>query len=347
MTTVNVNIKDILKGLRPGRIQSVGYMQIIPLILDDPSLQFGDLAIPTDVYVGTRDYGFVQFTNKSDKVQIVPFGSAYMEKRQGQDHAIPHVTLVNKKETKDVMTACCIQSSTGGYLKSEQHKLSILPQSLFEPALNTRDIRGYNRLWEPIEKFNSKLGLRARGHLEDYMDQFEEELDKFVAEFELVHNQIGAIILVDGSVVGIERSPNFAYFKAIWKPLIREAYGSLVLEYRKKFGETPKAPANRKSLNIRKINSLNDLKREYISASKFEDDQTKGVVREFIKDNFTMSKDDSVTHDGEEFEVRTIENKQFRGQAVFIRSRILYTSIFTTKDWQKDGKFHASKSFSI
>lgn len=69
-----------------------------------------------------------------------------------------------------------------------------------------RKEQSYNKLWDSISAFNREMGVQVAGHLEFFLKHFCKELDEFVAEFECVPRQIGAIILVDDQVVGVERS---------------------------------------------------------------------------------------------------------------------------------------------
>ena len=94
--------------------------------------------------------------------------------------------------------------------------------------------------------FNQEMGVPAAGHLEFFLKQFRKELDEFVAEFECVPRQIGAIILVDDQVVGIERAPSHAYWQSVWPCLIRECYGSLAIRVAQLKGE--RAPEGAKEL---------------------------------------------------------------------------------------------------
>ena len=69
---------------------------------------------------------------------------------------------------------------------------------------------------ERIERQHAKGKLTARERIEHLLDRGTfYELDEFVAEFECVPRQIGAIILVDDQVVGVERAPSHAYWQSV------------------------------------------------------------------------------------------------------------------------------------
>ena len=105
-----------------------------------------------------------------------------------------------------------------------------LPVAMREEALDGRNVRSYDKLWAPIRAFIRSVGLSNAGHLEYFMERFAKEMEQFVAQFEIVPRQVGAIVLINGDVIGIERVPNYRFFKVMWGPLIRECYGSMSIQ---------------------------------------------------------------------------------------------------------------------
>ncbi len=223
----HTTLRTILRGVITGRMQSVGLMQVIPLL---PERNLSGYIAPDKAEMDTVNYGEMRFVNPGDDTLIVPCHAGYMVRQKAQNHAMSHLGMVKGRTGHTYNTAMCIQSGQGGYIKKGNHALMILPFSLREKALQLRKEKAYNKLWSDIEKLNSRMGLRGRGHLEDFLDRFTQELDQFVAEFECVPNQVGAIILINGEVAGVERTPSTEYWLTIWQPLIRECYGSLAIE---------------------------------------------------------------------------------------------------------------------
>ena len=82
----NMTIATILKGCTPGKMQSVGYMKIIPLISD-----FVDNSIktPNEIEASTLDYGKLCLENKSNMSTIFPVGGAIVSKQKAQNHTSP------------------------------------------------------------------------------------------------------------------------------------------------------------------------------------------------------------------------------------------------------------------
>lgn len=214
----------ILKGTGIGPMQSVGQMQVIPLTGDDDATY-----APPELEVGTHGYGSVLLRNTHDKPTIVPYGAGWVVKQAAQDHAIPSSAFLAAGAERIVGKAMCIQQTQPGLIKRAKHALTILPARLRAKALAIRHVDQYSKLWEHITSFNKELGIETAANLVTFLSQFQKQLDEFVAEFELVPRQIGAIVLVSGEVVGIERAPSAAYFAATWEPLIRVCYGSLAV----------------------------------------------------------------------------------------------------------------------
>lgn len=222
---MSLTVDEILRGTGPGLTQSAGAMQVIPLLGEDNHT----FASP-ELEVGTTGYGSVSLRNDSDRPTVVPPGAGWVVAQKAQDHAIGGGALLRPGESRQIDTAMCIQQSQGGLIGHAKHALLILPARLRPKALSTRHVKDFRKLWEGIQDLNRGVGIQqAGGHLEFFLRTFEKQLDEFVADFEVVPRQVGAIVLVGGEIVGVERAPSAAYWKAVWSPLIRVCYGSLAV----------------------------------------------------------------------------------------------------------------------
>lgn len=221
---MSLTVEKILRGTGLGPMQSVGQMQVIPLTGDDDATY-----APPELEVGTHGYGSVLLRNTHDKPTIVPYGAGWVVKQAAQDHAIASSAFVEPGAERIVGNAMCIQQTQPGLIKRAKHALTILPARLRAKALAIRNVDQYSKLWEHITAFNKDLGIETAANLVTFLTQFQKQLDEFVAEFELIPRQLGAIVLVSGEVVGIERAPSAAYFAATWEPLVRVCYGSLAV----------------------------------------------------------------------------------------------------------------------
>jgi hypothetical protein len=325
MSTRNLTVEEILAGTRHGRTQSVGQMSVIP-ILDDAGVQDDDFA-PPDFEVYSPDYGTVEVRNRSDRPTIVPTGAGWVTKEQAQDHAVAGAALVPAKSTCDIETAMCIQESQGGHIR-DQEKITmlVLPAALRAIALSKRYERGYSKLWEDIGSFNRKAGVSghgSHGHLEFFLQHYEKELDEFVAEFELVPDQIGAVVMLGDSVVGIERAPNVDYWKHVWEPLIRVCYGSLAIVAQQKDRKPPK---HRVPLNVQ-VASLAGIARALKEATQEVKQLVGKTIDQVAKTPLLYAGD--VDQSVGEMQVMTVANKRLSGQIVTKAEAYPYVSLCT------------------
>lgn len=220
----SATVGDLLSGASPGRVQSVGRMQVLPLLARDaPTAELGD---PAQLVIATGDYGTLSFRNDGGGPALVPSHLAVMVSQAAQDHAMPRATLVAAGAQLSYRFAMCIQQSQGGLISSGSHRLAVLPPALREAASLLPAKPGYDRLWPAVSRFKASAGLPGSADLVRFMKHFATELDRFTAEFECVEDQIGAVVLMDGAVVGVERAPSHAYWRSMWEPLIRFCYGA-------------------------------------------------------------------------------------------------------------------------
>jgi hypothetical protein len=321
-----VTVGELVRGCDPGRAQSVGPMQVVPLVSE---LNDDRFAPPTEARIGTAGYGNLVVANPADRALLVPAGAAYMVAQKAQNHALPSAGSVKGRETRTFDTAVCVQQTQGGYITEDAHELMLLPAALRRAAHPQRLEKTFQRLWPAIGEFNAAAGLEnTGGHLEKFFEKFRAELDHFVAEFEPVPKQVGAVVLVNGSVAGVERSPSADYFRAVWKPLIRECYGSMALvEARKGAAAVP-----RTRVPLRPAASLDDLERA-LAESEAEERRLVGLILDAV-----LEAELSVTTD--EAGETLIEglgggDQPFVGQCVRAGDRVLYCSLVASEKWAR------------
>ena len=331
-----ITLQEILRGCEATKMQTVGIMQVIPLTSKYQDSRF---ISPKEAKVSTAGYGKLVFENKKDSPLIVPLNASYIVRQAAQDHAMAQAGVVPGKATGRYDNAMCIQQSQGGFIKNSDYKMMILPFSLREKALELRHIEEYNKLWKYIEKFNRQFGIRAEGELVHFFKHFEKELDQFVAEFESIPGQVGAVILINGEVVGVERTPSVQYWESVWPALIRECYGSLAIEIRRSKADIP--PDSRSF--IRDADSLEDLKNALNEADEEEKLIAEEKIRELFSENFNMKNDEDV----EGLKINTIENKEFAGQIILDGERIIYNSIIATQYRMKNRSWFRESLFSV
>jgi len=320
-TEETLTVENILRGTSFGNTQSVGQMQVVP-ILDESGDASDDHYAAPNLNVRTSNYGTVDVRNEDEEREtIIPTGAGWVTKQHAQDHAIPSAHVVKPKSTESIDTAMCIEESQSGLIQGATDFL-IIPATLRVKALSKRHDQNYSKLWSDIGKFNRSLDVsNGTGHLVRFLKQYERELDEFVAEFEIVPNQIGAIVLIAGKIVGIERAPNFPFWEKIWTPLIRVCYGSLAIQAHKLLGTTQ--PSTRSSI-VMLEKSLDGLKAA-LDYAHMHSQQL--VMNEFNKAKQLPLKQkvDSAMPSGAS--LITIANQFLAGQIITREERIPYASI--------------------
>jgi hypothetical protein len=306
---MTLTVEQLLAGTNYGRPQTVGNMQIIPLLGDND-----DTFAPPDVATSSPDYGQVKLYNDSDRPTILPHGATWIVKSAVQDHAIPSGALIKANSSKSISTAMCVESSQAGHIKKDKYELQILPAELRAQALGVRTDEGYDKLWKAITQFNTSYGVEGEAHLNYFLKQFEKELDEFVAQFEIVPGQIGALVLLDGKVVGVERAPSSQFWEAVWRPLIRICYGSLAIKLAKKLGN--KIPSTRTPLDVKDA-SLNGIVAAIQTAREKEADLIDRVIGPTLDSNLIEAEqeDDSL---GKKTVLSTVANQNLAGQIVTV-----------------------------
>ena len=335
----SITLSEILRGTTAGRMQSVGIMQVIPLISE---LQDERFVSPVDAKFSTSAYGAMVFDNPSEAILLVPTHAGYVLKQHVQDHAMSHAGIVQPRRKRTFDTAICLQETQAGLVPPGKYEMMILPFSLRETALHKRQEKKYNKLWDVIRKFNAKFGLAATGHLDIFLEHFKKELDEFVAEFECVPKQVGAIILINGEVVGIERTPSQEYWKSIWSALIRECYGSLAIQIAQKKGEDIFPLRTRVALG-ENIKSLEELFEAIEKARQEEETIAKAIVRELLEESFYVEKEQQE----QGLMVETLSSDRFLGQIIRDYERVVYSSLVVSNKWIKRREWSEARPFEI
>ncbi len=335
-----LTLADVLRGTTAGRIQAVGYMQVIPLLSDLVDDRFVSAA-EGGALVSTRGYGTLVFENPSEHTLIVPCHAAYVVKRAAQDHAMAHAAVVKKHSVRAFDTAMCVEQTQPGRIPRANHKMIILPFALREEALALRRKTDFRKLWDALDEFRREMSLPERGHLEDFLSRFRRELDQFVAEFECVPKQVGAIVLVNDEVVGIERAPNHAFWQSVWPALIRECYGSLAVQVARRTDDaTP--PSTRVSLSD-EIDSLDALANAVADAEREQRRRTGAIVRGLLDERLPMRVEERVVG----LRLSTLDQGRFTGQLITDYGNVVYASLCASAHWRMQEAWRAARPFRI
>ena len=330
-----LTIREILRGCTTGRMQSVGIMQVIPLVSD---IEDTRIVPPEEAVVSTVGYGTFLFENPTGRLMLVPSHAGYMSKEAVQDHAMGSAAFVRPEKQRRYDRAMCIQETQAGLMGAKRRKMVILPLSLRRPALVMRDKGRYSRLWDDIRSFNSEGGLDTPGNLVQFLNHYRSELEQFVAEFELVPGQIGAIVLVAGEVVGVERAPSQAYWASVWEPLIRTCYGAYAINVGRKIGFVPETRNP-----LRSADSLDGLADALREAEAADEKSARTKVRSLLEDPFHVDRVE--TQHG--YDLDTIRNDQFIGQVARDGLHVVYASLVIGEQWMTGKDWRAASTFDI
>lgn len=260
-----MQIRELLKGYRVDRenIQSAGNMTVVPIVSDT---EFTNVAnIHEIVFKNDPSYGTLEFKNNSGDIGIVLQGWTMIDNKQNaQDRAIPYAHLIKAANAK-LVPANCIQASQGGHFQKETTKdedFMIMPPSLrgiaLKSASNSYQSSDYSALWGPLGKWVKGVNCESGG-LTNFYSKFEDRLDQFVAQFEPVEKQLGAIVLINGEVVAIDLMPRYDTWKKSWRPLIRDSYGAEAIRMTENQGAT----ITHSAMEAQGIKSIDDLEKAF------------------------------------------------------------------------------------
>jgi hypothetical protein len=224
-----VPLKLDLSAHRFGRPQQSGPLSVLPLFGPDANGRFTP-PLSGIKLAGVRGYGNVELHNPgSSGVAILPLHMGYIQD-QAQNHALCGSALLGAGQKRLFEDACCVQQAQGGYLESKEQWFFILPLHLREEALRLRGQKHYGKLWPAISTLNQRLGLEARGHLEQVICRQRPLLTQQQTRFELLAGQTGALFFVGDRLAGVEIAPSAAYFREVWSPLVCFCYGVAAME---------------------------------------------------------------------------------------------------------------------
>jgi hypothetical protein len=347
-----ISFEEILKGKKAGKSQKVGIMEVIPIFYQSRELMNFHIALPGESMLLKKipNYGEVVLENEDENdLLIVPVHTGFITPQKSQDHAIAKGGIITSKTSYHYKDAFCIQETQGGYIPPGHYDFIILPYSLRHKAIKMKDKSGYSRLWEDISLFNREVGIKkGTAHLEYFYQTFSEELEEFIAQFEIEPDQVGAIILIANQVVGIELAPNPDYWKNVWEPLIRSCYGAetirqLLLNPDVR-GEGKLSPEE-----IENISSIDDLESVIAKLKNTNQAKVEEIIENLLDKKMQAEVDITTTQQSgsidSQFELLTLEEEIYRGQVVREDGVVVYASI--TADPKKlaaKSKFRMQKS---
>jgi hypothetical protein len=320
MTTTTIH--ELLDGCTTGRVQSVGRMQVVPLLDGHDAGAVERFVAPPAYHTSTREYGTLRFENPHPTLLLVPCHAGFVVRQAAQDHAMAHAALVAPGDAI-FDTALCVQQTQGGMIVSGGHEMVILPLSLRPPALRVRAQREFQRLWPQLAALNDRMGLGASADLRTFLTHFTVQLDRFVAKFEREEGQVGTVVLVDGQVLGIERAPSPTYWQALWAPLLRGCYGAEVVR-RQHADQCAGDPLRtRAALGAAEAGSLADVAAALRAADAAEQQLVEAEIGGTRGQALEVVPEQQV----DTAQVETVLGERFCGQLVHDRGQVMYASL--------------------
>lgn len=280
-----------------GPVQVVDEMTVVPLVGENR----GDVAEPFSLkFKRTSSYGSMVYQNTDEEKVIIVPTHIMVRGPRAQDHAMAGSAIITAKKTVTFDNACCIESSQGGHLSHENNEFDILPINLRKKLLplSIRNKRNYEKLWPSITSWLQGVGVGTSAHLRYFYDnkQIRQSLEEFSSEFEPIVGQLGAVILFQERVVGIEIMPSVEHWLAYWKLLIRGCYGAELLRMKKLNQIPPTSLQLPKFPNV--VTDPNDL-------IKIVENFTDGIRQDIIK-KLDAIQIDSATTIGQDENLSTV-----------------------------------------
>lgn len=339
--TVRFTLAEILHGKVAGRPQSVGIMDVVPLLPQDEAHHNRLFAVPSkDMYLaGNPGYGTVIVRNANPAMPLIcPTNTAWVTRHRAQDHALCKAGLVKGGATSTYNNAACVQATQGGAIPADLYQFQILPATLRRLDRTLAEKSEFRKMWDNIRGLNQALNVPDHaGHLEYLFKQFEKELSQFVAEFESISDQIGALILINGQLVGVEIAPSPEYWTSVWEPLIRYCYGpeALLAARRLEDDGVQAAILDRPTLRYEHVQSLDELKQALEQLRQEEMSRVENIVHQNLETSleFTVDESISVAHgpgDETTYELASAY-EDFIGQVVLDEGYVVYASLVNGK----------------
>lgn len=309
-------LKQLFKGYKIGTPQVAGLMRVIPILT---KTEFTAVASMEKIYVDKdMDYDTLRMTNESDSIGVIPHGLMYVISEKAQDRVVPSAHLIKGKKEINVN---CLQPSEGGYMAEGQQdrEWGILPANLKISAWQHAHEKRYDALWGDMQTFLRDVGLSGR-ELIQFFREFKTELEEFVAQFEPVKNQVGAFFIMNNVLIGIEIVPNYAIWQQMWRPLVRDCYGSEAIHLIKKgHAQAIFKPV----LQIDKIDTFADLENQVDDLLKADADLSKDIIKDIQGEEVMAEQEQELDN----FTLYKMQSDSFLGQfAKHGPERIIYLS---------------------
>jgi hypothetical protein len=317
---ISGTLSSLLEARRPGAIQRRGCLEMIPLhgsAVEEGAYAPPESALRLDKAV---DYGRLVFRNRRRRPTIIPLHLGYMQ-RGVQNHAMCVSWVLQGQRTETFTDACCIQEAQGGYMREVEQRFIVLPHPLRRQAYDRRGQEDYSKLWDAIERFNTALGLKGRGHLDELKQHRQAELLRTVYHLEREEGQTGAVFLCGGEVVGLELAPDATFYAELHRPLVMYTYAPLRL-LEQGLGSTARSLSG--EMDVGDVESAAELRDAYDRLW----DRRRAAVEDFLQRLGDQALGASRFRADGDHLVLDLQAGPLLGQGVLLAQRPAYVSLF-------------------
>jgi len=330
-----------LAGKRAGPIQRNGSLTMVPILdgalspsssssSSDAAIEVNsDLVPPLTGLKLSRVAGYgkveMECLRRADSgMAIVPLHIGYIQDG-AQNHAMCRSGLLAAGQKRMFEDACCVQQTQGGYLEGREQWFFILPLSLRTTALEMRGTVSYGKLWPAITRLNEIFGKGSRGHLDEIVCRERPWLTQWNSRLERIPNQVGALFLIDGKLVGVELAPNPTYFAEVWTALVCFCYGVEAMRRETVAGASVKAsdaPGYR-ATDLASLRHEVEHRRELLAA------EVTGQLQATPRAKLQLQEEERLL----DVVLSTAKSDHFAGQIVQRRGTTIYASVTATPAW--------------
>lgn len=327
-----MKLHELFSELKIDQPQTVGNMTVIPLSdarSIDESHPVAKVGSTSDLFLERDEsYNSLVLGTRAECVTIVPQGMALITRQAAQDRAVPSTHLVHK--TPKQVGAFCVQSSQCGLMskqRSAEHTLRMLPLAVRYEAylLREQSAESFSSLWQKLGDWNHRSGVSG-DFLVSFFRQYAQNLSQFVAQFELLPQQRGAIVLINGQLAGVEVAPDREYFAGLFQPLIRDCYGAEAM-----LAQAEAVPSRSDMLGD--VTSLDELVAAVDEVAEAEAGFAKGVAQEVQSLSMKSSDDHALS----ELKVVNMDGASLAGQGVYSSANrgLIYASLMARPEPQQ------------
>jgi hypothetical protein len=312
----------LLRGLRPGSVQTWGPLEVVGLFPVE-ACERAQFVAPFDhlKLVRVRSYGTLELLNTAERgLLVAPMHVGFFQ-AGAQNHATCRALVLDAGETLVVTDCFCIQQSQGGLLKEAQNRFLMLPLALRRTALAKRGVNEFGRLWQDIDRFTRSYGVARGGHFERFLRPNFARLQRYRHGLEPCPGQVGAAYFVAGQLVGVEVAPNAAYWLDLSSVLAIYGYGPSALLATQHRLSAPRPP-----LDLDGLADLDDL------AGRLESSRGAHRARllEAVRQEVDVLSGGWVTDERRHgLDVRTLLGERWAGQHVQEEGQTVYLSVFS------------------